>query len=136
MLDADRLRSRIEEIGLSQSKLGERVGVSSSAINRMVHGGNYGTKYLHLIARELRTTPAYLTGETDDPEADAPDAPEYDPDTRWIIEKFTQLTPTQRKLIHNLADELIGPRPSGTVHAPKPGYGAPPTDGGRKRAAR
>ena len=71
MLNADRLRLRMADRGLSQSELARRVKVSQSAIFSLVSGQTYGSKHLHRIARELGTTPAYLEGETDDPDAGA-----------------------------------------------------------------
>jgi transcriptional regulator with XRE-family HTH domain len=63
------------EQDLTQSELGRRVGVSQATIFKLLTGESYGTKHLHRIARELQTTPAYLTGETADPElADLPPA--------------------------------------------------------------
>jgi transcriptional regulator with XRE-family HTH domain len=67
-----RLSARMEELGLSQSELARRVGVSQSAINHLIRGTNRGSTHLHRIAREVQTTPAYLTGETDDPDLGAP----------------------------------------------------------------
>lgn len=75
MLIADRLRERMSEFRLSQSELARRVGVTQTTIRKLVSGGGYGSKYLHLIARELQTTPAYLTGEIDDPDEGAPPPP-------------------------------------------------------------
>lgn len=71
MFNADRLRARMAERSLSQSELARRVGVSQASIYRLVKGDAYGSKHLHRIARELGTTPAYLAGETDDPDLDA-----------------------------------------------------------------
>lgn len=71
MFNADRLRARMAEQSLSQSELARRVGVSQASIYRLVKGDAYGSKHLHRIARELGTTPAYLAGETDDPDLDA-----------------------------------------------------------------
>ncbi|MGR6329236.1 helix-turn-helix domain-containing protein [Sphingomonas sp. XXL09] len=59
-------------IGLSQSELARRVGVSQQNIGHLLSGNAQGSKRLHLIARELRTTPAYLTGEIDDADEGAP----------------------------------------------------------------
>lgn len=56
----------MSEKNLSQSGLARRVGVTQTTIRKLLSGG-YGSKHLHRIARELETTPAYLTGETDDP---------------------------------------------------------------------
>ncbi|WP_161978325.1 XRE family transcriptional regulator [Sphingomonas oligophenolica] len=67
MIDADRLRERMTAVSLSQSELARRVGVSQTTIYKILTGDALGSKHLHLIARELGTTPAYLTGETADP---------------------------------------------------------------------
>ncbi|MBD8548027.1 helix-turn-helix domain-containing protein [Sphingomonas sp. CFBP 8760] len=75
MFNGDRLRNLMATRGLSQSELARRVGVSQTTIAKLVAGRGYGSKHLHRIARELRTTPAYLTGEIDDPEEDAPPPP-------------------------------------------------------------
>lgn len=71
MLRADRLRDLMAERGLSQSALARRVGVTQATIYKLVSGRGYGSKYLHVIARELATTPAYLSGEIDDPSVSA-----------------------------------------------------------------
>lgn len=61
----------MDERGLSQSELARRVGITQASIHKLLSGTAYGSKHLHVIARELGTTPAYLTGETDDPSAGA-----------------------------------------------------------------
>lgn len=75
MLIGDRLRQLLDERGLSQSELARRVGVTQATIYKLASGISYGSKHLHLIARELATTPGYLTGEIDDPSIDAPPPP-------------------------------------------------------------
>ena len=72
VIDADRLRARMIEKGISQSELARRIGVSQQNVSHLLSGNAQGSKRLHLIARELETTPAYLTGETDDPDQGAP----------------------------------------------------------------
>lgn len=62
-----RLRTAIERKGISQAELARRVGISQPSINHLINKGAGGSAHLHKIARELDTTPAYLTGETDDP---------------------------------------------------------------------
>jgi phage repressor protein C with HTH and peptisase S24 domain len=54
-------------LGLSQSELARRVGISQASIYHLVSGGGQGSKHLHRIARELGTTSAYLEGDIDDP---------------------------------------------------------------------
>jgi len=72
MVNAARLRERMVQMGLSQSELGRRVGVSQATIYNLTSGKGYGSTHLHKIARALQTTPAYLTDETDDPDFNAP----------------------------------------------------------------
>ena len=72
MFDGTRLRELMELRGISQSKLARQVGVSQTTIAKLVLSKGYGSKHLHRIARELGTTPAYLEGETDDPDENAP----------------------------------------------------------------
>lgn len=83
MFDAERFRDRMKAVGLSQNGLARRVGLSQQTISRLAAGERYGTRHLHRIARELGTTPAYLTGETDDPDENAP-APLPAPDFQIV----------------------------------------------------
>lgn len=67
----------MQERGFSQSELARRVGISQSAVHKLVKGNAYGSVHLHRIARELGTTAAYLSGEIEDPaEGAPPPAPE------------------------------------------------------------
>jgi len=67
VIKADRLVARMSELGLSQSELGRRVGVSQATIAKLAQGKSYGSSHLHAIARELHTTPGFLLGESSDP---------------------------------------------------------------------
>jgi transcriptional regulator with XRE-family HTH domain len=102
MLIADRLRERMSKFGLSQSELARRVGVTQTTIRKLVSGGGYGSKYLHLIARELQTTPAYLTGETDDPIEGAPPEPELSHDERALLERLRATSAPDREALLRL----------------------------------
>lgn len=77
-IDGDRVRKRMDELGLSQNGLAQRVGVSQASIAKITGGQSFGSKHLHRIARELGTTAAYLTGETDDPSEGALPIPTSD----------------------------------------------------------
>lgn len=70
-----RLRDLLEKRGVSQSQLARRIGVTQQTISKLVTDDRTGSKHIHKIARELLTTPAYLMGEIDDPDADAPPPP-------------------------------------------------------------
>ena len=71
MIRGDRIRERLELLGRSQGWLAREVGLSSQAISKMVNGGTEDSPKLFQIARALRTTPEYLTGESDDPSLQA-----------------------------------------------------------------
>lgn len=57
----------MEALDLNQTALARRVGITQGAIAKIANYNPNGSSNLHAIARELRTTPAYLLGETDDP---------------------------------------------------------------------
>lgn len=65
----------MEALGLSQSELGRRVGISQTSVYKLLVGSASGSKHLHVIARALGTTPAYLSDETDDPSEGATPTP-------------------------------------------------------------
>lgn len=67
-----RIQDRMDAGGLSQAELARRTGLAQPTIFNLLHRNKIGSKHLHRIARELGTTPEYLTGETDDPDAGAP----------------------------------------------------------------
>ncbi len=62
----------MEAAGFSQSELARRVGVTQGAIAKVANNNPNGSSFLHKIAQHLGTSPAYLTGEIDDPVAGAP----------------------------------------------------------------
>ena len=116
MFDGERMRDLMASRDISQSALARQVGVSQTTIAKLVLGKGYGSKYLHRIARELGTSPAYLSGETDDPQADAPPAPEFSFDERRLVECFSALPPTQRSALLTVA--LAMAEHGGTEHVP------------------
>jgi len=72
MAKGDRIQALLDEAKMSHAELARRVGVSTQTVWKLASGASQSSKYLHKIARELETTPEFLLGETDDPEADAP----------------------------------------------------------------
>lgn len=68
---SDRLKERIASAGSSQAELARAIGVSPQAISKMVRGGTTHSPKLYQIARFLKTSPEYLTGESSDPDAGA-----------------------------------------------------------------
>jgi hypothetical protein len=76
-----------------------------------------------------------LTGETDDPESDAPDEA-LTADEREVLEHFRQLTSKDqaaaRQLIRSLAERDADEGPvSTTVHSPPRPFSGPSPDKGR-----
>jgi transcriptional regulator with XRE-family HTH domain len=65
---SDRLLALMAKEKLSQSALARRVGVSNTAIWKLLNDPAQGSKHTHRIARELGTSPEFLMGETDNPE--------------------------------------------------------------------
>lgn len=72
MRTGDRIAQRRTELGLSQTQLARLAGVSQPTIGKLEAGISSGSSHLHKIARVLRTSPAFLAGETDDPAEGAP----------------------------------------------------------------
>ena len=75
----ERILSRLSVLGRSQSWLARQVGITQPAINGLIRGSSRSSAHLHKIARALVTTPEYLTGETDDPDENAPPPPAPQP---------------------------------------------------------
>lgn len=65
-ISSARLENLMAKRGLSQSELARRVGVKQPTIGRLISGHTRSTSVLVEIARELSTTPEYLTGESDE----------------------------------------------------------------------
>lgn len=102
-----RVSERMIALGLSQAELARRVGVSQPTIFNVIHRSKKGTTHLHRIARELGTTPAYLTGETDDPQADVPDAPELSREEVQWVAYWRMLDGDERRTMVDLIELLM-----------------------------
>ena len=101
-----RIESRLKELGISQAELARRVMVDQSTINGLVRGHSQSSKHLHRIARELQTTAAYLSGETDDPQAEAP-VPQLDHAERELLDLFRQLAGDERTAVSLIVRRLV-----------------------------
>lgn len=67
MMIGDRIKQRLDALGMSGAELARRVGLKQPTISALISGKSRSSAHLHLIARELQTSVEYLTGETDDP---------------------------------------------------------------------
>ena len=94
------------ELGLSQAELARRVGLSQPAIFALIHKNKTGSKSLHQIARELNTTPAWLMGETDDPDAVEPDEFQLSFEERTWVAGLRGLDPRDREAVLRIVRSL------------------------------
>jgi transcriptional regulator with XRE-family HTH domain len=98
----------LERRGMSQSELARRLGLRQSTINMLINGHTQSSKHLHRIARELGTTPAYLSGETDDPNHDAPTAPELSAQEHKLITIYRRLPKKDQSALRLLIERMAG----------------------------
>ncbi|WP_299307824.1 helix-turn-helix transcriptional regulator [uncultured Croceicoccus sp.] len=119
MLLGQRIAERLDALGMSQAELARRVGVRQSTMNGLVNGRSQGTKHLHQIARELQTTPEYLSGESDDPDTGSEDILSFD-DREWL-RLVGALTPAVRTPLMQMLREMVRVQQGGrssTLHDP------------------
>ena len=108
MIRGDRVRDKLKAIGKSQAALARAIGVSSQAINKIVKGETTHSAHLYQIARFLRTTPEFVSGETDDDSAsDLPDR-HLTAEEEGFVEKLRMLSPEDREMILQLTGKLSG----------------------------
>lgn len=122
MIDGARILERLSTLGISQSELARRVGVSQPAINTLIRGKGRHSAHLHRIARELRTTPAYLEGETDDPTLEAPEEPFLSSVERELVEIMRSLAPAQQQTLLAFLKSMFQPTLGMRLQSPAPGF--------------
>lgn len=118
----ERIERRRVEIGMSQAELARRVGVRQSTMNSLIRGNSQTSRSLTKIARELQTTPEYLTGEIDDPSADASDLACSAEDREWlnlIHDLSAKERSAVRQLMIALASTSFAPESPSAVHSPQ-----------------
>lgn len=106
MIIGARVSERMRAAGISQAELARRVGVSQPTIFKLIHTSKKGSAHLHRVARELGTTPAYLSGETDNPDSDGPDEEVLSSDARELLAAFDQLPIRDRRALVQIATSL------------------------------
>lgn len=112
-----RIEERLAVVGISQSELARRVGVRQSTINSLIRGENRTSRSLVKIARELRTTAAYLSGDSDDPEGEVGQEISLGSEERDLLDNFGHLAPADRRALLQIARSMAGGgKPSDTVH--------------------
>lgn len=91
--------------GLSQSELARRVGVKQPSIARLLKGETRSTSVLVELARELGTTPEFLTGEVDDAGTE-PQQRSLSSEEEQLLEKLRSLSAEDRKMVMALTRKL------------------------------
>lgn len=100
------LGARIEErrlaLGISQAELARLAGVPQTTMNGLIRGSSRTTPHLIRIARALRTTPAYLMAETDDPATELP-VPVFSLEELELITLLRGISPKSRQALLHFA---------------------------------
>lgn len=99
-----RIQERLTQLDISQAELGRRVGLTQPAIANLIHRNKSGSSHLHRIARELGTTPAYLTGETDDPDGDGAEL--LTSQEQRLLEIYRELPKKDRAALKTLLERM------------------------------
>lgn len=119
-LNAHRLRDLRKARDLTQTELGERIGVSLKQVWRWEKGeGDPTGENLRLIARELAVTIDYLVDLTDDPHHYLSSS-DLSPEEGELITKFRSDHPeTALEIVADKIAEHISKRPRISGHHPE-----------------
>ena len=112
MLNTDIFKERVKSLckakGVSQKFVSETTGHGAYFLNDIWLGKrNASVSDLEKIASALATTPAYLTGETDDP-APADNPEELSPEEKELLELYRSVSPENQELFRNIIAKLKG----------------------------
>ena len=116
MIIGARIQERLVACGLSQAELGRRVKLNQSTINGLIRGEQQSTTKLVQIARELRTSPEYLTGESNDPDGAIVDTG-LTAGERELLDLFAAIPQKDKAALIQLARTIATHAASPSVHA-------------------
>lgn len=104
----DRIKERCKITGVSQKHLCDAVGKSKQYLNNVWDGKCSATSdEIASFASILSTTPAYLTGETDDPAPDSTPV-QLSPEEEEMLELYRDISPEKRELFKKIIEQLKG----------------------------
>lgn len=114
-----RIEARLTELDITQAELARRAKVPQTTLNSLIRAPDRrSSPHLLKIARALGTTAAYLTGEVDDPTADAPAVPTLSHDQLELLDCFDRLNRANQLALLQIAKSMAGePEPPSRVHA-------------------
>lgn len=119
----ERLAERIATARLSYSAVARELGVKQPTISRLVKGEQGSTARIDQLARIVSTTPAYLTGETDDPDTEQI-LPNLTSEQRQLLACFDSMDRNDREMLLAMAMRLAERNAPGRVHARLQSYDA------------
>lgn len=106
MFRYDRLNALAQEKGIKKAHICRKLGRSAYYLRDAEKvNTDISDDQLAIIAEILRTTPAYLRGETDNPEI--PSGTEYSDTIVRISRKGNKLSPEKQRLLEQMVDALL-----------------------------
>lgn len=108
-----RISERLKALKMNQSQLARRCGIPQTTVNSIIKEDRRSSPHLMKLAAALRTTPAYLLGETDDPDSEIAQAA-LSFEERELIDVTRQLGRDDFTVLTYIARRLVGGGLQGT----------------------
>jgi transcriptional regulator with XRE-family HTH domain len=125
MTIGERIEQRRKDVGIaSQAELARRASVPQQTMNGLINRPYNWSPHLPRLARELRTTLAFLLGHSDDPDADLPPPADLDHDQRQLVDAFDHLGDEDRAALLRIAQSMADKGKPPTIHSPRIAYAA------------
>ncbi|PNU05823.1 helix-turn-helix domain-containing protein [Novosphingobium guangzhouense] len=100
MFPDNRIREYRKKAGLSQTELGERVGLHQTQIGNLENGGrNLTFEWARRIAKALDVRMVDLLSDEDNPDR-------LEQDERELVHKFREAEPLQRQMIARVVEPI------------------------------
>lgn len=97
-----RILARLAALKMSQAELCRRADIPQSTLNSILRRDTRTSPHLLKMVNVLKTTPQYLSGETDNPGADYLPS-ELSEDEHKLIDLLRSLNPEKRSAIAEIA---------------------------------
>ena len=109
----EKIRTRREELGMSQAELAKKVGYTSRSTITRIEKGEIDLSRTKIVdfAKALKVTPAYLMGWEDEEGNEIEGTPDIavllDDDSTMLLESVNKLNPSNRLLLNNFISILL-----------------------------
>jgi transcriptional regulator with XRE-family HTH domain len=104
-----RISERLKALKMNQSQLARRCGIPQTTVNSIIKEDRRSSPHLMKFAAALRTTPAYLLSETEDPDSQTASAA-----ITFEEQELIELTRMLEREDYNIVRHLIRRLASGT----------------------